>query len=84
MKDEYFRNQLLENPKSTLEQLFGMKVPDSVTIKVIEEDAQTLYLVLPPNSVAGKVSEISDADLKSVAGGTSTEEVGCPIIPWQN
>ena len=70
MKDEHFRKQLMENPKLTLELHFGMKVPDSLNVKVFEEDAQTLCLVLPPKLLVGKESELSDADLESLAGGT--------------
>jgi len=87
MKDEHFRKQLIENPKLTLEQEFGMRLPDSVNVIVLEEEAQTSYLVLPPNPAAGTVSELSDADLESVAGGTNggkdtTMEGSC--IPCEN
>ena len=74
MKDGDFRKQLIENPKITLEEEFGMKLPDSVNVKVVEEDAQTLYLVLPQNPTAGKDHELGDADLESVAGGTGTDD----------
>ena len=39
MKDESFRKQLLEEPKITLEREVGMRIPDSINVKVIEEDA---------------------------------------------
>jgi len=85
MKDEGFRNQLIKDPKLTLEQEFGMKFPDSMNVNVVEEDAQTIYLVLPPNPSAGTDQEIDDGDLESVAGGTwtvgNTSEYTC--IPCQ-
>jgi hypothetical protein len=41
---------------------------------VVEETAQTIYLVLPSSSpLGGEGSELSDRDLEAVAGGT---EVG--------
>ena len=73
MKDEHFRMQFIDNPKLTMEQETGMRLPDYLNIIVLEEDAQTLYMVLPPSPTVGREGELSDSDLESLAGGTYGE-----------
>jgi hypothetical protein len=70
MKDESFRKQLIENPKEVIEAEFGKKIPESIKINVLEEDAQTVYLVLPQVSAQNSEMELTDAELNTVAGGT--------------
>jgi hypothetical protein len=69
MKDESFRKQLIENPGATIEAEMGWKVPEMLKIKVLEEDLQTVYLVLPifPNKITE--AELTNAELESIAGG---------------
>jgi len=69
MKDESFRKLLLEDPKFTLEQEAGMKLPASVNIKILEEDAQTFYLVLPGKINPETEDELTEAELMQVSGG---------------
>jgi hypothetical protein len=76
-KDPKFKKDLLANPKSVLEKELqslhkGAKMPASIKVKVVEETADTIYLVLPrnPKEVSGK--ELSDSELEAVAGGTIT------------
>jgi len=76
MKDEDFRKQLMEDPKFILEQETGMKMPGSINIKVLEEDSETFYLVLPPIPTVSEDGELSDADLERVSGGYGDGEGG--------
>jgi hypothetical protein len=69
MKDESFRKYLIENPDAAIEAETGIKTPETMKIIVLEEDPQTVYLVLPPNSFANDILELSDAELEAVAGG---------------
>jgi hypothetical protein len=69
MKDEDFRRRLITDPRFTLEQETGMRIPDCMNIKVLEEDAQTFYLVLPPNPTISEDGELTEADLIGVSGG---------------
>ncbi len=62
-KDESFKKELIEKPHKALSQL-GISVPEKVEIKVVEESAKVLYLVLPVNP-----EELTDESLDSVAGG---------------
>ena len=69
LEDETFRQRLLDDPKGTIEQELGSRLAESVEVRVVEESADTLYLVLPSASVVGEGGELSDEALESVAGG---------------
>ena len=62
--DKDFKKALLDNPKETLIQI-GVQVPDEVEVKVVEESAKVVYLVLPVNP-----DELTDEQLDGVAGGS--------------
>ena len=61
--DESFRALLLEDPKDAVRQALNISVPSHFTLKVHEEDASSLHLVLPPSE------RLSEDELASVAGG---------------
>ena len=67
-KDEAFRRSLIEDPKGTLEREVAVKVPDMVSLTVIEESSTRRYIVLPP-ARKGDNRELSDQELELVAGG---------------
>jgi hypothetical protein len=67
--DSAFRQQLLSDPRAALESELGVTLPASVKVNVLEESASEYYLVLPPASAAAG-SELSDAELAGVAGGS--------------
>src|ERR1700693_5725248 len=46
-KDPALRAQLKNNPKETLEKLFGGKLPPGTKIAVHEESANEVHIVLP-------------------------------------
>ena len=71
MEDEDFRQRLLDDPKGTLEQELGSPLSEGVEVRVVEESADTIYLVLPSASAVGEGGEISDRELEGVAGGDS-------------
>jgi hypothetical protein len=75
-KDEKFKKELLGNPKAVISKEFGVRIPDNVNVKVLEEDANNLYMILPMK-VPGE-GELSDEQLESVAGGMSV----APKYPW--
>jgi hypothetical protein len=70
MKDESFRKQLIENPGAAIEAETGIKIPETMSIKVLEEDPKTVYLILPAKPIENADLELSEAELESVAGGT--------------
>ncbi len=67
MKDEDFRQKLLDNPKAVMEHELGIVIPDKINIQVLEEKHDNFYLVLPPK--ASSEQELTDDELDSVAGG---------------
>jgi Nitrile hydratase, alpha chain len=69
LQDETFRQRLLDDPKGTIEQELGSRMPESIEVRVVEESADTIYLVLPSSSRVGEGGELSDEALESVAGG---------------
>lgn len=72
--DEY-REALLKNPRAVVQEQFKIEIPESVTIKVIQESADTVYVVLP--HVVEEGAELSDADLEMVAGGFLDKTANC-------
>ena len=70
VEDESFRQRLIEDPKATVEQELGTRLPEGVRVVTVEETADTIYLVLPSTSMAGAEGvELSDQELESVSGG---------------
>jgi hypothetical protein len=70
LEDEEFRRRLLDDPKGTLEQELGSSLPQGFDVRVVEESADTIYLVLPSASALGdQGGELSEEELESVAGG---------------
>ena len=76
LEDEEFRQSLLADPKGTMEQELGSSLPESVEVRVVEESADIIYLVLPSASPLGQGGELSDQELESVAGGYWPTECG--------
>lgn len=81
IKDQSFRQQLLDDPKGVIEKEFGLKIPESVEVKVLEENANTFYIVLPGSNKSSEM-ELTDAELNTVAGGTWSWEF-CPSLEDQ-
>jgi hypothetical protein len=82
LEDEAFRQRLLAEPKAAIEQELGSRLPESIEVRVVEESADTIYLVLPSRSADAQGGELSDQELDAVAGGMpacgDTEStVGC-------
>ena len=74
LEDEAFRQRLLAEPRAAIEQELGSRLPESVEVRVVEESADTIYLVLPSASPVGQAGgELSDQELDAVAGG----QLGC-------
>ncbi len=63
-EDEAFRAKLLEDPRSAINEVTGLTVPENFSIHVHEESATEFHVVLPPVG-----SRLSDAELRGAAGG---------------
>jgi hypothetical protein len=60
LHDDAFRRRLLEEPKRTVEEELGTRLPEGVRVVAVEETAQTIYLRLPSASPLGEGGELSD------------------------
>jgi hypothetical protein len=86
LEDEAFRQRLLDDPRAAIEQELGTQLPESIEVRVVEESADTIYLVLPSASPIGQGGELSDQELDAVAGAGLAEATceatestyGCP------
>jgi hypothetical protein len=65
-QDESFKQRLLDDPKGVVSQELDVDLPDDFTLQCFANDANHQYLVLPP---ALEVSELTDEQLESIAGG---------------
>ena len=72
-KDEAFRNLLINNPKTALKE-FGIEVPQDFKIKVLPEEENEIYFILP--IAPSKTKEMELDHLEKVAGG-GTWGQGC-------
>jgi hypothetical protein len=66
LKDPEYRETLLADPRAALSQAFGQELPADVQVKVIEQEPDTIYLLLPHGAAS---AELSEAELDSIAGG---------------
>ena len=75
IEDTDFRKALLDDPKAAIEKEFNSSVPEGLSIKVVEEEPNTLTLMLP-QQIAGEGDTLSDEQLEAVSGGG----LGCNIV----
>jgi hypothetical protein len=68
MKDGNFRERLMKDPKSAIEQEFGVQFPKGVRVQVHENSPDVINLVVPGPLVAEDRS-LSQAELDQVSGG---------------
>jgi hypothetical protein len=64
-RDEAFKHRLMANPTAVLREM-GLNPPKGVQIKVVENSDSLVHL---PLYARPKTGEISEEDLKQVAGG---------------
>ena len=74
LKDEKFRKTLIENPKAAMEEELGVKLPQNLVIKILEEKENEVFFVLP--CPLEKEGELTEMELESVAGGWTNTQCG--------
>ena len=73
-----YRAAVKQDPKAVLSKQMGRELPEWLNVQVVEESADTIYLVIP--HVAEEGEELSDSDLESVAGGKGDTTYTCEEI----
>ncbi len=68
MKDATFRQELLRDPKGVFARELNIPIPEHITVQVVEESPNHVYLVLPRGLVSAG-AELADTELEEVAGG---------------
>jgi Nitrile hydratase, alpha chain len=72
-KDAAFRQALVTDPRGAVERELGGQLPAGLQVKVVEESADTCYLVLPANPDRAPAGQLNDQQLEAVAGGWSAQ-----------
>jgi hypothetical protein len=70
-KNDTFRQALVTDPRGAVESELGGQLPAGLQVKVLQESADTCYLVLPANPDRAPAGELTDQQLDAVAGGWS-------------
>ena len=74
IKDPTYKKQFLADPKKAIETEFKVQLPNEVKVTAYEETDTAFCVVLPSKSAiaaghAGEEFELSDEELKVIAGG---------------
>ena len=64
VEDLEFREKLVSAPKATIEEEFGIAIPEGIEVQVHESDMSLVHLALPP------AAKLQDEQLMAAAGGT--------------
>lgn len=70
-EDESFKKILMEKPHEAIAQ-FGAQASEEIEIRVVEESAKVVYLVLPLD-----LDELTNEQLDAVAAGCACPYCGC-------
>lgn len=78
IQDPDFREQLMADPVSVIEEVTGESVPGDVEIVVVENGPKTFHVVLPP-------ADMTIEQMDAVGGGSLFNREGPRIRPggWQ-
>jgi hypothetical protein len=68
LKDEFFRELLLANPKLAVERALGTNLPEDMDVVVLEETDDKMFIVLPMQ-LPFEPGDLTDAELEKIAGG---------------
>lgn len=69
-QDPRFARSLLSNPRDVIARELNVRIPNDVTIRVLQEDDKTVYFVLPPSPYRFISRELTPEDIGILASGT--------------
>jgi hypothetical protein len=81
IEDDVFKQELVSQPHAAIERELGVTLPQGSELRVLEQEDNIRYLVLPmqPDSLEG--DELSEEELEAVAGGFWRIRCGGSIFP---
>jgi hypothetical protein len=90
-KDETFRQEFLTNPKAILERDYAQflpegKIPSEFSLRVVEEDEQSICFVLPPKApeeILPDIKALEDEVLSAISGGGTGHGMTCWSCNYQ-
>jgi hypothetical protein len=68
LKDEFFRESLVVNPRLAVERALGTKLPQDMDVVVLQDADDKMFIVLPMQ-LPFETGDLSDAELEKIAGG---------------
>jgi len=68
LKDEFFRDSLVANPKLAVEGALGTKLPGDMEVVVLQDADDKMFIVLPMQ-LPFETGDLNDAELEKIAGG---------------
>ena len=81
LEDDEFRKKLLDDPKGAIAAEAGKTLPESLVVKVREEEPNTLTIILPQKAMGATAEgELSDDALEKVAGGAILNIIGKLVV----
>ena len=84
-QDESFKQALLSNPKAAVEKEFEITIPEGSELKVLEEEADTFYIVLPSSAddlnfgLTQDFPDFLEVNVPMVAGSPIDLATGCGV-----
>ncbi len=63
VNDDDFRARLIADPRATLQDIYGISLPERLNVIVHEDDSTTAHIVLP------RSKRLTDEELEASAGG---------------
>jgi hypothetical protein len=77
--DAEFRQDLLVNPITAVQQFFDNKVPDGLRVRFVEKPKDVDAIFVLPDALAQ--ANLSEAELETVAGGVAIAGEACAEDP---
>ncbi len=78
VKDGDFKKALIANPREVLSKEYGIKLPEGVTLRVVEDTPEVKHVVLPCIEPAA-LEELSEEAIDKIAAGDLTGEIALSI-----
>ncbi|MEQ8170101.1 MAG: NHLP leader peptide family RiPP precursor [Candidatus Eremiobacterota bacterium] len=78
LKDEDFKKALIENPAEILSKEYDIKLPEGLTLKILEDTPEIKHVVLPCIEPPA-LEELSEEVIDKIAAGGSNNSSTLPI-----